>query len=119
MTRGGTVLLSLIHPVYSAQYPLARGDAFPEDEEWRVRYLDRSARAYVQPWLEYSDQYEDRLSRSFHHLLSDYLNAIAAAGLTLRRTEEPLPPEGWKREFPERYEGYPETPVYLLLKLTQ
>lgn len=113
----GTIILSIIHPVYSAIYPIEHGDTFPEDEEWQVRYLDKSRRAYIQPWIEYNDNYENHLSKSYHHLFGDYINAIIKAGLKIERIEEPLPPASWKSECEGRYEGYMETPVYMLLKL--
>lgn len=115
----GSIILSIIHPVYSAMYPIEHGDTFPEDEEWQVRYLDKSRRAYIQPWIEYNDNYENHLSKSYHHLFGDYVNAIIKAGLKIEQVEEPLPPESWKSECEGRYEGYMETPVYMLLKLTK
>lgn len=117
MADGGCMVFSIIHPVYSAMYPVEHGERFPEDEAWQIRYLDRRDRAYIQPWIEYNDHYENRLSRSCHHTLGDYFAAIHAAGLWVERLEEPLPPEGWRADSPGRYEGYIETPVYMLLKL--
>lgn len=117
LSKDGVIVLSVIHPVYSAQYPIDQGERFPKDEEWIVRYLDRSERAYVQPWIEYNDKYENYLSRSYHHTIGDYFNAIIKAGLILERVEEPIPPKNWKNEMPERYEGYIETPTYLIMKL--
>ncbi len=114
---GGTGILSVIHPVYSAMYPVEHGDTFPEEEEWVVRYLDRSKRAYIQPWIEYNDDFENQLSRSFHHTVSDYINALLKAGLKLEEIREPMPPEEWKRTCPGRYEGYLETPVYMIFKI--
>lgn len=115
----GTCILSIIHPVYSAQYPLAHGNTFPSDEEWVVRYLDKSNRAYIQPWIEYNDAFENRLSRSYHYTFSDYVNAILQAGLKIQEIREPLPPEAWKTASPARYESYIETPVYMILKLSK
>lgn len=119
LNNQGTAVLSIIHPVYSAMYPIAHGERFPEDEDWNVNYLDQSARAYIQPWIEYNDAYEDRLSRSYHHLFSNYINAIVKAGLKIDEIQEPLPPEVWKAECPGRYESYIETPVYMILKLSK
>lgn len=113
---GGTCVLSVIHPVYSAMYPVRRGDAFPDDADWQLRYLDRSPRAYVQPWIEFNDDCENFLSVSFHHSFADYVNAALQAGLRLCEVREPLPPERWKQECPERYDSYIETPTFLLLK---
>lgn len=115
----GTIILSIIHPIYSAMYPIEYGEVFPDDDEWNIRYLDQSMRAYIQPWIEYNEKYENRLSKSFHHLFSDYVNAIIKAGLKICQIEEPLPPESWKTDCVERYEGYMETPVYMIMKLAK
>ena len=114
---GGECIFSVIHPVYSAMYPVEHGDSFPEDDEWTVRYLDKSMRAYIQPWLEYNDDYENHLSRSYHHTFSDYINAITKAGMTIEEIREPMAPEEWKETQPYRYEGFLETPVYMIIKM--
>ncbi|MBO4457199.1 MAG: hypothetical protein J5802_05740 [Butyrivibrio sp.] len=46
LEKNGEMIFSIIHPVYSAQYPKAHGERFPEDEEWVVDYLNHSERAY-------------------------------------------------------------------------
>lgn len=117
LKSGGTCILSVIHPVYSAMYPIQHGDQFPDDEEWVVRYLDKRKRAYIQPWIEYNDQYENRLSTSYHYTFADYVNAIVKSGLSIQEVQEPLPPETWKTTSLERYESFVETPTYLILKL--
>lgn len=115
----GCIILSAIHPVYSAQYPVGQGDAFPGDEQWQMRYLDRRERAYIQPWIEWNDACEKHLSRSCHHTMGDYSNAIHEAGLHIEKMLEPLPPAEWADERPDRYEDCIETPLYLILKLTR
>ncbi|SDB13621.1 Methyltransferase domain-containing protein [Pseudobutyrivibrio sp. YE44] len=118
LKNGGECIFSIIHPVYSAMYPIEHADgSYPEDEEWNVRYLDKSTRAYIQPWLEYNDDYENHLSKSFHHTFSDYTNAIIDAGLTIEKICEPMAPESWKDSQPYRYEGFIESPVYMILKM--
>lgn len=119
LKKGGSCILSVIHPVYSAQYPIAHGEAFPADEEWNVRYLDMRQRAYVQPWIEFNDAYEDRLSRSFHHTFGDYVNALLGAGLKLDRICEPMPPEKWRETEPGRYESFLETPTFMIIKASK
>lgn len=117
MAPGGTCILSVIHPVYSAQYPVEHGDAFPADEEWTVRYLDRSRRAYIQPWIEYNDRFENRLSRSYHYTFEDYVQAIVKAGLRIEAVREPMPPQAWKADHPGRYDSFIETPTFLVMRL--
>lgn len=115
---GGECIFSIIHPVYSAMYPIEHVDgSYPEDEEWSVRYLDKSMRAYIQPWLEYNDEYENHLSKSYHHTFADYMNAIIGVGLFIEKVCEPMPPEEWKESQPYRYEGFVESPVYMIIKM--
>lgn len=113
----GECVLSVMHPVYTAQYPIGRGEQFPDDSEWTVRYLDKRERAYIQPWIEYNDKMENFLSRSWHHMFSDYVNAAVGSGFSILETQEPMPPAEWKESVPERYDGFLETPSYLILKL--
>lgn len=117
LAPGGACILSVIHPVYSAQYPIEHGDAFPDDEEWTVRYLDRRRRAYIQPWIEYNDRFENRLSRSYHHTLEDYTQAILNAGLRIEALREPMPPQAWKADNPGRYDSFIQTPTFLVMRV--
>lgn len=114
---GGVCILSMIHPVYSAQYPIDQNGVFPGEEDWVVRYLDRRRRAYIQPWIEYNEDFENRLSRSFHHTFGDYINAILAEGLRIQEIREPMPPEHWKISAYGRYNNFIETPTFMVLKL--
>ena len=118
LAESGACVLSVMHPVYSAQYPARHEDgSFPGDEEWSVRYLDRRERAYIQPWIEYNDQVDDFLSESYHHTFADYVNAATAAGFALTRAEEPAPPAEWEQKYPERYQAFIETPSFLVMRL--
>ena len=119
MKENGTCILSIIHPVYSAHYPVEHGNTFPNKDEWVVRYLDRRKRAYVQPWLEYNDNFVNQLSRSYHYTFSDYINSILRAGLKIQEIREPLPPELWKATSFGRYNDYVEIPRYMIIKLTK
>lgn len=118
LAKEGTCILSVINPVYSACYPVIKEDgSFPKDEDWTIRYLDKSLRAYIQPWIEYNDKMKDSLSYSYHHTMADYINAIAKSGLVIEELVEPLPPEEWKTCNLDRYLGYINTPVYTVFKL--
>ena len=117
LEKNGEMIFSIIHPVYSAQYPKAHGERFPEDEEWVVDYLNHSERAYIQPWIEYNDEIEDFLSKSIHYSMSDYMKAIRQAGLYVDMMEEPAPPTEWEHSMPGRYYSFVETPTYMILKL--
>lgn len=119
LADNGICILSIIHPIYSATYPVSQGNTFPKDDDWKIRYLDNSLRAYIQPWIEYNDNIENHLSISYHHLFSDYINAAVQAGLKVCHINEPLPPEHWKNEFPDRYEGFIETPTFMIMEFSK
>lgn len=114
----GTCLLSVIHPVYSAQYPLMREDGgFPEVTDWKVRYLNKVMRAYVQPWIQYNSEIENYLTHSYHHTMADYINSIIGAGLSITSLTEPMPPEEWEFNKPKRFHEFLNTPTYAVFKL--
>jgi ubiquinone/menaquinone biosynthesis C-methylase UbiE len=119
LDENGVCIVSLMHPVYTAQYPVDKNGEFPSDEEWVVRYLDQSIRAYIQPWIEYNDSIRNFLSRSYHHTVGDYFNAIIEAGFRIEKVEEPLPPESWKQNSYGRYNAFLETPSYMILRLSK
>lgn len=118
LKKDGQVILSLIHPSFSAHYPIKKADySFPESVDWQFRYLDRSKRAYIQPWLALNDAFENELCESYHHTLADYFQAILSAGFQIIDLIEPSPPESWKTNHPKQYQAYVKKPTYLILKL--
>ena len=118
LKKDGQVILSLIHPSFSAHYPIEKADhSFPESGDWQFRYLDHSRRAYVQPWLSLNDDFENELCVSYHHTLADYFQAILSAGFQIDELVEPNPPESWRRNHPKQYHTYIKNPTYLILKL--
>jgi len=117
LEENGVCIISLMNPVYTAQYPVDKKGEFPSDDEWVVRYLDKSKRAYIQPWIEYNDSINNYLSTSYHHTVSDYFNAIINAGFRIEKVEEPFPPENWEVNCYGRYNSFIETPSYMILRL--
>lgn len=112
LSEGGLCVLSLIHPAFAAHYP--RGTADGIEGDWVFRYLDRSMRAYTQPWMSSKT---NELCKSYHHTLGDYFKAIKMAGFTLEDLYEPEPPEAWQFINPQKYYAYIKKPTYLILKL--
>lgn len=82
-----------------------------------ISFGNKRERAYIQPWIEYNDKFENRLSRSYHYTFGDYVNSIVKAGLVVQEVQEPLPPESWKLTNPGRYDSFVETPTYMIWKL--
>lgn len=115
---GGTCILSVIHPVYSACYPiLHKNRDLPNDDEWTIRYLDNRDRGYVQPWIEYNYNVDNFLSFSYHHTMSDYINSAIRAGFQIKELLEPLPPKSWRENNPKKYYGFINTPTYAIFKI--
>ena len=104
---GGHAVLSVMHPVYTSSYPLADGDG-----TWAPRYLDRSRRRYVQPWTHFGANPDKVVCESAHHTLSDYVEALLAAGLQLTALREPGPPEAWRLAAPDRWRDTTHEPLY-------
>ena len=69
------------------------------------------------PWIEYNDKLENYLSCSYHHTVSDYINAMVTAGFTILRAEEPCPAEKWKDSMPNRYDACLQTPSFMIFKI--
>lgn len=113
----GLCIISVMNPVYTAQYPIRNGKALPSEDDWHIRYLDKRERGYIQPWIEYNDEIENFLSTSFHHTFSDYVNAITGCGLNIKEIKEPLPPEAWEKASLQKYNAFIETPSYMIIKL--
>lgn len=118
LVLGGTCILSVIHPVYSACYPILHENReLPNDNEWIIRYLDSRDRGYVQPWIEYNPNVNNFLSFSYHHTMGDYINSIIRSGFKIKELLEPLPPNSWRESNPERYYGFINTPTYAIFKI--
>lgn len=119
LEENGICIVSLMHLVYTAQYPVDKNGEMPSDDEWIVRYLDKSKRTYIQPWIEYNDNINNYLSTSYHHTVSDYFNAIINAESKIEKVKEPFLPEKWKQTCYGRYNSFIETPSYMILRLSK
>lgn len=118
LISGGICVLSVIHPVYSACYPILHEKMdLPKDDEWTIRYLDERNRGYVQPWIEYNSNINNFLSFSYHHTIGDYINSIIKAGFQIVELLEPLPPNSWRESNPKKYYGFINTPTYAIFKI--
>lgn len=110
LTYKGICIISVMNPMYSAQYPVKSGEKKSLDP-------GSTERGYILPLYGGDDELEELLNCGYHHTFSDYINAIIHNGLTILEMQEPLPPESWKAEAPSRYNALVETPTYLILKL--
>jgi SAM-dependent methyltransferase len=116
LRTGGILLLSIIHPIYTAQYPLQHADgSLTDDHEWEIRYLEASLRSYVQPWVELSGEARYTVT-SYHYTFSDYFRALLGSGFDVTGLDEPMPPPIFEQLYPERYQSYLKTPTFALIR---
>jgi SAM-dependent methyltransferase len=69
------------------------------------------------PWLGYAEvSSEGRTINCYHHTISEYFSAFAAAGLTIKDLAEPRPPDEFIRTNPARYWEALQIPIYLVFR---
>lgn len=108
---GGRFLFLLNHPLLQTPGSGWIDDQIldPPEQYWRIG-----------PYLPEADTWEEVTKgvriRFFHRPLSHYLNALADAGLVLRRMIEPAPPPGFLAQAPE-YADAADIPRLLFLSL--
>jgi len=108
--KNGVLLASVIHPVYTASYPIDKND------EWELRYLNRTVREYYQPWTRYGKSQNGAVCKSYHYTVSDYMNAIIRSGFEIEEIKEPFPPDSWKETKPAQYQAVVNEPLYMVIK---
>jgi ubiquinone/menaquinone biosynthesis C-methylase UbiE len=106
----GVVIISAMHPLYTAQYP------FTQDSEWKIQYLHKDIREYYQPWTKYGKSKNGVICKSFHYTFSDYINGLIEAGFEVKEIQEPSPPIKWKETNKERYEDLLNVPIFFVIK---
>lgn len=101
LTYKGICIISVMNPIYSAHYPLAKGACSNTRND-----------TYIQPWYNGDKELEKLLAYSYHHTFSDYINAIIHNGLTILEMQEPLAANA---DSPGNSSS--EIPSYLIIKL--
>jgi SAM-dependent methyltransferase len=109
----GVFILSAMHPIYTASYPLV------SNGEYKLRYSNREIREYIQPWTKFSKKVDKEICKSFHYTISDYCNNLINVGFRIERIDEPIPPNIWKETNNERYEQTINEPLFLIIKCTK
>ncbi len=108
---GGTFLFLLNHPLLQTPGSGWIDDQIldPPEQYWRLGdYLDEA--------VTMEEVSKDVFVRFIHRPLHRYLNALADAGLTLRRMDEPAPPQGFLDMAPQ-YDAAASVPRLLVLEL--
>jgi SAM-dependent methyltransferase len=110
---GGRFLFLLNHPLLQTPNSGWIDDQIldPPEQYWRLgEYLNEA--------VTVEEVGKGIFVKFIHRPLSRYLNALAAAGLTLVRMDEPAPPQGFLDLSPE-YEAAASIPRLLVLDLTK
>jgi 2-polyprenyl-3-methyl-5-hydroxy-6-metoxy-1,4-benzoquinol methylase len=118
---GGFVAFSILHPCF-----ITPGLRWEKDEEGRTvglcvsRYFDRTG--FIEHW-RFGDRPKDEevapfAVPRFPRTLSDYLNAVAAAGFRISRVEEPQPSPKACQVVP-RFARWKDLAAFLLLVMAE
>jgi Methylase involved in ubiquinone/menaquinone biosynthesis len=110
LVGNGVFILSAMHPIYTASYPLH------SKEDWVFRYLDKNKREYIQPWTKRSKQEVKEICYSFQYTISDYYNSLCKVGFRIKSIQEPEPPYEWFKKDPEKYESVINEPLYIIFE---
>ncbi|WP_230741690.1 class I SAM-dependent methyltransferase [Methanooceanicella nereidis] len=112
---GGMFVLSVVHPFYTAQYPLIDYAGADKYAVFQLRYFNHAIREYIPPWSKYIEEGDGRCI-SYHYTVDDYFNALKDAGFDIDRMVEPRPLPEWKEKYPRRYYEMYNYPLYLIFK---
>lgn len=117
MKPEGRMIASVLHPMSTAFFPVAEGEAFISSEPGQPVYFGSSLRKIETPWLEFGEvSGEGRQIISYHHTVARYFNAISVSGLRVTALSEPHPSKEFAAKNPARYEEAMRVPVYLIFK---
>ncbi len=111
LKNDGTFLLSVVHPFYTATYPLADYKNVDKYATFGLRYFNHKVRKYVPPWAKFCTVNH---CICYHHTVEDYFNALTGAGFTIESLVEPEPLQILKEKHPRRYYEMMNTPVFLI-----
>jgi SAM-dependent methyltransferase len=118
---GGLLSFSILHPCFitpatefvrdkdGSYLSLRVGRYFEREpflERWRFKHVDRPTSDFVEPF---------EVPR-FPRTLSDYLNAVIAAGLRITKVDEPRPDEGTSEKHPWLARWRIHAPIILLVE---
>lgn len=116
LKKEGVFLLSVVHPFYTATYPLSDYKNVDKYATFGLRYFSHNVRKYVPPWAKYSTV--DHCI-SYHHTVEEYFNALTGAGFTIESLVEPKPLQILKEKHPRRYYEMMNTPIFMIFKCSK
>lgn len=114
----GRLVASVLHPLSTANFPLADGEA--NVDGWMGRYFGKPLRCIETPWLGFGEVPEEgRRINCHHHTITEYFDALTSADLTLTRLLEAEPPPEFAAKNAARYEEAISRPLYLIFSASK
>ncbi|HSB12394.1 MAG TPA: class I SAM-dependent methyltransferase [Blastocatellia bacterium] len=117
MNPRGRFVASVLHPLSTANFPLAGSEAVEGPDPWQGWYFGSPIRSIETPWLSFgSVPDEGRRIFCHHHTIAEYFDAFRSAGLAVTRLLEPAPPLRYAERNAARYDEAMRSPIYLILQ---
>jgi len=118
MNERARFVASVLHPLSTANFPLADGET--NLDGWTGRYFGAPRRCIDTPWVGFGEVPEEgRRIDCHHHTITEYFDAITSAGLTLTRLLEAEPPPEFALKNAARYEEAMNRPLYLIFSASK
>jgi len=113
----GSLVASVLHPMSTAQFPLAGSEDVEGPDPWEGWYFGSPIRSIETPWIAFGNVSEaGRRILCHHHTVSDYFGAVRSAGLSMTEILEPSPPPEFADKNLARYDQAMRVPVFLIFK---
>ncbi len=117
MKPGARLVASVLHPMSTAQFPLAESEQVEVPDPWEGWYFGSPLRSIETPWLGFGAvSTEGRRIFCHHHTLCDYFSALKSASLSITDMREPAPSAEFALKNASRYDQAIRVPVFLILK---
>jgi SAM-dependent methyltransferase len=111
------LIASVLHPMSTAQFPLADSDEVEGPDPWEGWYFGSPRRSIETPWLGFGAvSSEGRRIFCHHHTVSDYFNALSSARLSITTLLEPPPSTEYAAKNLSRYDQAIRVPVFLIFR---
>jgi len=113
----GRFIASVLHPMSTARFPLSDSEDVEGPDPWEGWYFGSPDRCIETPWLAFGDvSNEGRRIFCRHHTVSEYFDAVTAAGLTITDLLEPSPPAEFAEKNAARYAEAMRLPLFMVFR---
>jgi len=113
----GRLVAGVLHPMSTSRFPPANSDELEGLDPWEAWYFGSALRRIETPWLGFGEvKAEGRSILCYHHTLSEYFDAVSAAGLAITELVEPAPPAEFAGKNAARYNEAMRVPLFLVFK---